>query len=223
MTETGADPFQAARQGMVEAQLKHRGIRNPEVLRAFLRVPRHRFVPEDLVDRAYWDGPLPIGEGQTISQPYMVAIMTQLARVGPGDRVLEIGTGSGYQAAILLEMGAEVFTIERRPQLHVCAIRRLLDMGYVRLNARVGDGTLGWPEEAPFQIVIVTAGAPKPPQPLLDQLAEGGRMVVPVEEDYCQVLYLITRTAGGLQKERHERCTFVPLVGEHGWKHPPWR
>lgn len=208
--------FDSERQRMVEFQLVRRGIRDPRVLEAFGRVPRHEFVPEALKPDAYRDSPLPIGSDQTISQPYMVAAMTAAAEIQPTDRVLEIGTGSGYQAAILAELAAEVYTIERRPELAGKAREVLQRLGYHNIHFRVANGTLGWPEEAPFDAIIVTAGAPEVPHPLKEQLAEKGRLVIPVEDPISHVLYVIRRTQGGFLEERRERCSFVPLIGKHG-------
>ena len=215
------DSYRMVRERMVQTQLKKRGIRNSRVLEAFKRVPRHHFIPKNLADQAYADGPLPIGESQTISQPYMVAIMTQSAEIVPGNRVLEIGSGSGYQCAILAELGAEVYTIERVPALREQARETLRRLNYQDIHSRAGNGTLGWEEEAPFDAILITAGAPEIPKPLLDQLAIGGRLVVPLEEDYSQVLYVVRRSKEGFHRERGERCTFVPLIGKHGWKKDP--
>ncbi len=215
------DSYRMVRERMVQTQLKKRGIRNSRVLEAFKRVPRHHFIPKNLADQAYTDGPLPIGESQTISQPYMVAIMTQSAEIVPGNRVLEIGSGSGYQCAILAELGAEVYTIERVPALREQARETLRRLNYQDIHSRAGNGTLGWEEEAPFDAILITAGAPEIPKPLLDQLAIGGRLVVPLEEDYSQVLYVVRRSKEGFHRERGERCTFVPLIGKHGWKKDP--
>jgi len=206
---------------MVENQLKKRGIHDAQLLEAFKRVPRHPFVPKKLRGKTYADGPLPIGQGQTISQPYMTAVMTQSAEVVPGNRVLEIGTGSGYQSAILAELGAEVYTIERIPELLESARQALQYLNYHQVHTRMGNGTLGWEEEAPFDVILVTAGAPETPKPLLEQLVVGGRLVIPLEEGYSQVLYLVRRSNKGFHKERGERCTFVPLIGEHSWKKDP--
>ena len=211
------EPLEAARARMVEEQIKARGISDRSVLRSFLTVPRHEFVPEEHRHDAYRDGPLPIGNGQTISQPYMVASMTEAARVEPGSRVLEIGTGSGYQAAILAELGADVFTVERLELLSSRAQGILGSLGYTQIRFLIADGTLGWESEAPFDAVVVTAGAPQLPKPLLEQLANGGRLVIPIEDGFSQVLYVVTKTAGETHKERKERCTFVPLIGEFGW------
>lgn len=210
--------LEAGRRRMVETQIRGRGIDDPEVLRAFLKVPRHEFVNPDFWDRAYADSPLPISEGQTISQPYMVAAMTAAARIKPADRILEVGTGSGYQAAILAELGAQVYTTERIPELSRRACTIISNLGYTNVRFRVSNGTLGWPEEAPFDVILVTAGAPKIPAPLEEQLGEGGRLVIPVENGFGQILYTITREKGVLQRRRGERCSFVPLIGEHGWK-----
>jgi len=211
------DPLESARARMVEEQIKARGVSDQSVLRAFLTVPRHEFVPEENQHDAYRDGPLPIGNGQTISQPYMVASMTEAARIEPGNRILEIGTGSGYQTATLAELGANVFTVERLRLLSNRAQEVLNSLGYAQIRFLVADGTLGWQSEAPFDAVVVTAGAPHLPEPLLEQLSEGGRLVIPIEDGFSQVLYVVTRTAGDIHKERKERCTFVPLIGEFGW------
>jgi len=207
-----SDSYRIEREHMVENQLKKRGIRNSRLLEAFRKVPRHQFLPRNLRGKAYTDGPSPIGEGQTISQPYMTAIMTQSAEVVPGDRVLEIGTGSGYQSAILAELGAELLEQARETlrQLH-----------YDKVHTRMGNGTLGWEDEAPFDIILITAGAPEIPGPLLEQLAIRGRLVIPLEEGYSQVLYVVRRSQKGFHQERGERCTFVPLIGEYGWKKDP--
>ena len=213
--------YQQQRQQMVQSQLRNRGIRQPEVLEAFLQVPRHEFVPDELQEQAYRDGPLAIGRKQTISQPYMVALMTQAAAVGAGDRVLEIGTGSGYQTAILLELGAEVYTVERLPELGIPAKKRLKRLGYTGFHLRIADGTLGWAEQSPFDSILVAAGAPQTPQPLLEQLKIGGRLVIPLDEGPSQILYIFICTKQGFQRTQGERCTFVPLIGEHGWSEDP--
>jgi protein-L-isoaspartate(D-aspartate) O-methyltransferase len=211
-------PLQEARKNMVKNQIQRRGIHDPRVLEAFLRVPRHEFVPSHLRDDAYRDCPLPIGSGQTISQPYMVATMTAEAGISPDDRVLEIGTGSGYQAAILGELALQVYSIERIEGLSQAAAGVLENLGYRNIHLKVGDGTIGWKGESPFSAILVTAGAPYIPDPLVDQLATGGKLVVPIEDGFAQVLYVITRTSAGIEKRKGERCTFVPLVGKHGWK-----
>ncbi len=216
--EAEDDYFLRLRKDMVRTQIADRGIRDPRVLEAMLRVPRHLFVPSDLRHRAYDDSPLPIGEGQTISQPYMVAWMTELLEVGEEDRVLEIGTGSGYQAAVLCELAGEVFTIEKNAVLAREAEERLRSLGYGNVHVRVGDGTLGWPEEAPFEGIIVTAGAPSVPQPLLEQLTDGGRLVIPVGSGGMQMLTLVRRKGNSYQTSEEGSCIFVPLVGKYGWR-----
>lgn len=216
-----SDPFRFQLNYMVEHQLEKRGIRDPRVLEAFRKVPRHEFVPDKLKSQAYADGPLPVGDGQTISQPYMVAIMTQSVAVHPGHRVLEVGTGSGYQAGILAELGAKVFTIERIPELAEKALARLWRLGYNGVDVRIGDGTQGWQEKAPYAAIIVTAGSPQIPAPLLGQLAMGGRLVIPIGQSRSQVLYTALQTRQGLTRSPGERCKFVPLIGEHGWGTDP--
>ncbi len=203
---------------MVRTQLEARGVRVPNVLAAFVAVPRHAFVPEAVRSLAYDDCPLPIGGGQTISQPYMVALMTEALGVGPGDRVLEVGTGSGYQAAILAEMGCRVHTVERDPALAAAAARRLARLGYDRVSVHRGDGTLGWPDAAPYRGVVVTAGGPRVPDPLRDQLDPGGAaLVMPVGDRGLQELLRITRRGNRFSTENLGGCRFVPLVGEEGW------
>lgn len=197
---------------MVDGQLRRRGISDERVLEAFLRVPRHRFVASDHQHEAYRDSPLPIGLNQTISQPYMVAIMTEKAELLPSDRVLEIGTGSGYQAAILALLCREVYTVERHSALSLRAQTVLGELGYSNIFFKVDDGSLGWPEHAPFDAIVVTAGAPTLPRALVAQLAPSGRLVIPIDEGISQVLYVIRKTADGIVKERWERCSFVPLV-----------
>jgi len=214
-------PYRLERKRMVETQLKSRGIQDPGVLSAFLKVPRHKFVPPDLLDQAYRDGPLPIGYNQTISQPYIVAVMVQQANTGPGERVLELGTGSGYQAAILAELGSEVYTVERIPELAEQAETRLERLGYGKINVRLSNGTLGWEEQAPFDAIIVSAAAPKIPDLLLGQLAEGGRLIIPLDDGPSQILSVVEQTPGGFRKHQGERCTFVPLLGKYGRKRDP--
>lgn len=209
--------FEAARRAMVESQLQGRGIASPRVLDAFLTVPRHEFVQPRYRDQAYRDSPLPIGEAQTISQPYMVAVMTEAVDVREGQRILEIGTGSGYQAAILAEMGARVFSVERIPRLAERARKLFDDLGY-DVAIHVGDGTRGWPEEAPFDRILVTAGAPDVPAPLIEQLELEGRIIIPVDDGFSQVLSIFRKTETGIVEDRRERCSFVPLIGEFGWK-----
>lgn len=210
--------FREARERMVREQLEGRGLRDAAVLAAFRLVPRHEFVPESARASAYDDCALPLDLGQTISQPYMVAIMTAAGRIQPGSKVLEIGTGSGYQAAILATLGAEVYSIERLEELAEKARERLRRLGFSGVQLRVGDGTVGWPEAAPFDAILVTAGAPALPQPLVDQLAVGGRLVIPVEAAGSQVLEIVEHTETGLRSRRGERCAFVPLIGRYGWE-----
>jgi protein-L-isoaspartate(D-aspartate) O-methyltransferase len=198
---------------MVRDQIAARGVRDERVLAALRAVPRHDFVPDALDAAAYEDRPLPIGDGQTISQPYIVGIMTELARVGPQSKVLEIGTGSGYQAAVLAEVAGEVYSIEIVEPLARRAAETLRNLGYQRIHLRIGDGYAGWPEAAPFDAIVVTAAPPKVPQPLKEQLRIGGRMVIPVGERW-QELIVITRTADGFAEERHFPVAFVPMTGE---------
>ena len=198
---------------MVRAQIEERGVSNPAVLAAMRAVPRHELVPAAVRDDAYGDHPLPIGFDQTISQPYIVALMTDLADVQPGDKVLEIGTGSGYQAAVLSEMGARVFSIEIVEPLARRAAADLERLGYRRVHVRAGDGYRGWPSEAPFDAVIVTAAPPEVPAPLKEQLRVGGRLVIPVGDE-IQELRVITRTAGGFREEPSTAVRFVPMTGE---------
>jgi protein-L-isoaspartate(D-aspartate) O-methyltransferase len=210
--------YQRLREDMVRRQIEGRGIGDKRVLTALYKVPRHLFVSEALRDQAYGDYPLPIGEQQTISQPFIVAEMTQALELGENDRVLEIGTGSGYQAAILAEIAYRVYTIERIRPLYLQA-RRLFDqLQYHNIVTRYGDGTFGWEEESPFDAVIVTAGAPAAPQLLIEQLDEGGRMVVPVGDQHSQDLIKITRDRRGVHQQNLGGCRFVKLIGEHGWK-----
>jgi protein-L-isoaspartate(D-aspartate) O-methyltransferase len=210
--------FKRLREKMVTTQIEARGIHDYRVLEAMRKVPRHLFVSEALQDQAYGDFPLPIGEGQTISQPYIVAEMTQALELTSDDRVLEIGTGSGYQTAILAEVAFRVYTIERVRELFVRA-RKLLDqLGYHNVIVKCSDGTLGWPSESPFEAIIVTAGAPEVPDKLLQQLTIGGRMVIPVGNRFSQTLLKIRRDEGGLRTTDLGGCRFVKLIGEHGWK-----
>ena len=206
------------RNSMVDTQLKRRGIKDPLIIQAMGRVPRHEFVPTAQLSSAYYDGPLPIGSGQTISQPYMVASMTEALGLRGGERVLEIGTGSGYQAAVLAEIAGEVYTVERHGELADNAKKRLLELGYNNVHVSVGDGTLGLPEKAPFDGIIVTAGAPFVPEALKDQLEDGGRLVIPVGGRYLQSLLRITREGDNFQQQDLFGCVFVPLIGEDGWR-----
>lgn len=210
--------FKRLREKMVSTQIAGRGIRDPRVLDAMRKVPRHLFVGEALQDQAYGDFPLPIGEGQTISQPYIVAEMTQALELTPQDIVLEIGTGSGYQTAILAELSYKVYTIERVRKLFI-ATRKLLDaLKYHNIVAKCSDGTLGWEDEGPFDAIVVTAGAPKVPEALMGQLKEGGRLVVPVGGTQSQSLLKVVKYADGIREKNLGGCRFVKLIGNHGWK-----
>jgi protein-L-isoaspartate(D-aspartate) O-methyltransferase len=206
---------------MVAEQIETRGIHDADVLSALRTVPRHLFVPAEVADQAYGDGALPIGYGQTISQPYIVALMTVLAELTVRSRVLEVGSGSGYQTAVLAELAGEVYTIERRPELAERARLALERLGYHNVTCVLGDGSLGLPEQAPFDRIVVTAAAPAPPPPLLAQLADCGRLVVPVGSvGGDQVLTVVSRTAAGLSEVAGIPCRFVPLVGERGFHDP---
>ena len=213
--------FAEARQEMVETQIRKRHITDGRVLECLQRVPRHEFVPAEFRERAYEDAPLPIGEGQTISQPYIVAAMTAALRLQGDERVLEIGTGFGYQAAVLACMAQEVFTVEYRAELATEAAGRLARLGYKNVHVHCGDGTLGLPEFAPYDAILVAAAAPSVPAPLLAQLANGGRLVVPVGSVENQDLRLIERGHDTFRTTMLEPCRFVPLVGAHGWKESP--
>lgn len=215
IAEPAVDRFAAARERMVAEQIEARGIDDPRVLAALRSVPRHELVPQDARDGAYEDTPLPIGHGQTISQPYIVALMTALARVAPGSRVLEVGTGSGYQAAVLAACGAEVWSIEIVDALAKRAAADLARLGYARVHVRSGDGYQGWPEHAPFDAILVTAAPPAVPEPLLAQLRVGGRLIVPVgESGSMQSLEVHERTETGVTVERVAPVRFVPMTGE---------
>lgn len=210
--------FERLRNLMVETQLIPRGITDIRVLEAMRRVPRHLFMEEALRFKAYDDMALPIGEGQTISQPYMVAVMTEILGLTGDEKVLEVGTGSGYQAAILAELAQEVYTIERFQSLSDHAREVLRGLGYDNIHFLAGDGTLGWPEESPYDRIIITAAAPDIPEPLIQQLSEGGILLAPVGDRYSQQLIKAAKRKGQLIKEYHTPCVFVPLVGRHGWK-----
>jgi protein-L-isoaspartate(D-aspartate) O-methyltransferase len=210
--------YERLREDMVKRQIETRGIADPNILAAMRKVPRHLFVSEALMDQAYGDFPLPIGEQQTISQPYIVAEMTQALQLDKEDRVLEIGTGSGYQAAILAAIAFRVYTIEKNHALFAKA-RRLFDkLHYHNIVTRYSDGTLGWKEESPFDAIIVTAGAPEIPSHLVSQLAMGGRLVMPVGDKYSQELVKLYRDKDGIHRTTLGSCRFVKLVGEYGWK-----
>ncbi len=210
--------FPRARLKMVEEQIVSMGIKDPRVIAAIKKVPRHLFVEEALQGQAYSDHPLPIGEKQTISQPYMVALMTEALQLKGKERVLEIGAGSGYQTAILAELVEKVFSIERIRSLAIRARQLLYELGYFNVEIKIFDGTYGWAEEAPFDAIIVTAGAPDIPQPLIDQLGMGGRLVIPVGNTYAQDLMRVTKTEEGTKKENLGGCRFVKLIGKYGWE-----
>jgi protein-L-isoaspartate(D-aspartate) O-methyltransferase len=205
--------FKAMRERMVESQIKARGVKDPRVLSALLKVERHRFVPEKYLDSAYSDQPLPIGEGQTISQPYIVALMSELLELKGNEKVLEIGTGSGYQAAILAELAKEVYTIEIIEPLASGAREKLSELGYQNVTVKAGDGYSGWPEAAPFDAIIVTAAPDQIPKPLIEQLKEGGRMVLPVGT-HTQELKKIIKRSGKMETTDVIPVLFVPMTGE---------
>lgn len=217
-SQPDSDPYGHIRAQMVHEQIERRGVADRGVLRAMTDVPRHLFVPEEQLFQAYTDAPLPIGYGQTISQPYIVALMTELLSLQPGDRVLEVGVGSGYQTAILAELAAEVIGLERLPELAQLAEDRLMSMGYQNIVIHVIDGSEGFPEAAPYDAVLVAAAAPTVPRPLIEQLAEGGRLVLPVGGSYDQMLERLTRRGKAIHCERLTPVRFVPLVGRHGFK-----
>jgi protein-L-isoaspartate(D-aspartate) O-methyltransferase len=206
------------RNRMVDDQIIPRGVRDERVLAALRKVPRHEFLPEAIRGMAYADNALPIGEGQTISQPYMVGLMTELLALKGTERVLEIGTGSGYQAAVLAELCEKVYTVERIKTLADRARATLDRLGYRSVAIKVYDGTYGWKDMAPFDAILVTAGSPDIPAPLVEQLKEGGKMVIPVGTRYGQELIRIIKTAEGTLQEQSIPCVFVPLIGNHGWK-----
>ena len=206
------------RKRMVEEQIVRRGVHDPRLLSVMGDVPRHRFVLADDLAWAYADGPLPIGHGQTISQPYIVALMTDLLQLNGVERVLEVGTGSGYQAAVLGRMAAEVHTVEVIPELAAQATKILAELGFSNIQVHDGDGSQGWPAASPYNAILVAAAAPSVPQPLLDQLAEGGRLVIPVGDRGNQQLECWTRTGQKFERRVSLQVTFVPLRGEYGWK-----
>lgn len=207
-----SDAFEAARNAMVATQLRARGVRDERVLTAMASVPRHEFVPVSQREHAYEDNPTPIGEGQTISQPYIVALMLQALRLSHDSRVLEVGTGSGYQTALLAELSQHVYSIERHASLAEAARSVLVQLGYAGIAIAIGDGSLGWPDHAPFDAIIVSAAAPELPSALFDQLREGGRMIVPVGQSSSQQLHLVQKIGGKAALEVRESCRFVPLI-----------
>ena len=210
--------FPKARLKMVEEQITSRGIKEAKVIAAMKKIPRHLFVEEALQSQAYTDHPLPIGEKQTISQPYMAALMTEALLLTGKEKVLEIGTGSGYQTAILAELSEKVFSIERIRPLAIRARKLLYELGYFNVEIKIFDGTFGWVEESPFDAIMVTAGSPDIPQPLIDQLTTGGRLVIPVGDVFVQDLFRVTKTETGVKKEDLGGCRFVKLIGKYGWE-----
>lgn len=217
MSGGNGQDWASQRRSMVDEQIRKRGIRSPRLLEVLERVPRHLFVPKELVAHAYEDRALSIGEGQTISQPYMVAAMTEYLELAGNERVLEIGAGSGYQAAVLSELANEVITVEKNESLAEAARERLAALGYRNIQVKVGDGTLGSREDAPFDAILVAAAAPAVPAPLVEQLAEGGRLVIPVGQSDKQMLLRIRKSAGEILEEKLFACQFVPLRGRYGW------
>lgn len=222
-SQSAAAEFDSARHTMVETQLRRRGLKDSAVLTSMDTVPRHLFVPAEFRHRAYEDAPLPIGDGQTISQPYIVAAMTAALRLSGGERVLEIGTGCGYQAAILACLAKDVFTVEYHADLATSAAVRLERLGYTSVHVHCGDGTRGLSDFAPFDAILVAAAAPAVPAPLLQQLGKASRMIVPVGDVENQELQLIERTSDGFRTTLLEPCRFVPLLGAYGWKESPFR
>lgn len=210
--------YEVLRKRMVEEQLAARGIKNKRVLDAFNKIERHKFIPEETRSSSYADFPVPIGEGQTISQPYIVALMTESLDLTGTEKVLEIGTGSGYQTAILAELSGEVYSIERFSSLTKKAENLLIELGYINIKIKWGDGTLGWPEAAPFDRIIITAATPQIPLPLAEQLKENGRMIVPLGESFSQILTQAEKRNNKLESTQICGCVFVPLVGKYGVK-----
>jgi len=217
----GADRFAAQRAVMVDGQLRRRGINDARVLAAMAAVHREEFVPTELREKSYDDVPLPIGEGQTISQPYIVAAMSAALRLAGDERVLEVGTGCGYQAAVLSHLAKTVFTVECRSELAAAAAERLTRLGFQNVHVHCGDGTLGLPEFAPFDAILVAAAAPLIPDPLRSQLVEGGRLIIPIGDAENQELHLLERLGNSFHTTLLEGCRFVPLVGHHGRKESP--
>ena len=210
--------FPKVRLKMVEEQIVSRGIKDAKLISAMKKIPRHLFVEEALHGQAYSDHPLPIGEKQTISQPYMVALMTEALLLTGKEKVLEIGTGSGYQTAILAELSEKIFSVERIRSLAIRARKLLYELGYFNVEIKIFDGTFGWMEESPFDAIMVTAGSPDIPQPLIDQLAIGGRLVIPVGDALVQDLFRVTKTEEGVKKEDLGGCRFVKLIGKYAWE-----
>lgn len=215
---SSSERFAEERRLMVETQIRKRGVADEPVLRAMASVPRHEFVPAFWINQACADEPLPIGHGQTISQPYIVAAVVASLGLTGTEKVLEIGAGCGYQAAVVSLLAKEVHTVEILPDLAQSAAERLTRLGYANVHVHCGDGTLGWPEFSPYDAILIAAAAPAVPEPLLQQLAEGGRLMAPVGEEDKQELQLITRREGQLHIQRSGPCRFVPLMGQHGWR-----
>jgi len=220
---SATDRLATLRALMIDGQLRRRGISDARVLNAMTAVPREEFVPSDLREKAYDDVPLPIGEGQTISQPYMVAAMSAALRLIGNERVLEVGTGCGYQAAVLSLLAQSVFTVECRSELAAATVERLSRLGFANVHVHCGDGTMGLWEFAPFDAILVAAAAPQVPDPLRSQLADGGRLIIPIGDAQNQELHLIERSGNSFRTTLLEGCRFVPLVGCHGWKESPQR
>ena len=218
--DAGVDKFAAARRAMVEEQVRRRGIASPRVLEVLLSVPRHEFVPTEFQADAYADKPLPIGEGQTISQPFMVGAMTEALELAGSERVLEIGTGSGYQAAVLSRLAREVISVESHTSLALAAQERLARLGYANVHVHNGDGSLGFADTAPYDAILITAAAPEIPPLLASQLCEGGRLVIPVGSQENQELLQARKESGVLHSRVLFDCRFVPLLGRYGWTRP---
>ena len=216
------NPFQDIRLKMVRDQIEARGVKDERVLNAMRVVPRHQFVPKEYWNEAYLDHPLPIGNSQTISQPFIVAYMTEILALKGNEKVLEIGTGSGYQAAILAQLAGEVHSVERIDMLAIQAQKRLEELDIKNVQVHIGDGSLGWADAAPYQAILVTAAAPLAPQTLLDQLDFGGNMVIPVGSRYHQILEIWHKNKTGLTSKQMMAVVFVPLIGSEGWKYTEW-
>lgn len=210
--------YKMLRENMVNSQIKARGINDEKILQSMRKIPRHLFVPEQQRTYSYEDFPLPIGEGQTISQPHIVALMTEMLQLQENNKVLEIGTGSGYQTAILSKIAKEVYTVEKIEHLGLKAEKLFEELGYKNIKVKIGDGTEGWNEYAPYDGIIVTAGSPQIPKPLIEQLSENGRIVIPIGDAFSQDLIVAQKIKGKLIKKIVCGCVFVPLIGRHGWE-----